>query len=388
MSNFLCNVEFNQVELQNPVLQNLAAAPGTPLEGQFYYNTVSNRMEYWDGTAWQSPGSETALTLTTDGNATGVTLSGTSNHTANIVLLSTDANNSLSSGGDGGLFYNDPVSGVTDQANGLDLISNAGNIEVSYDFTELTVLSDAALATNDLFLVYNNSASAHESATITNIAGALISADANNILVQGTDNLLLVNPVDQSVVADITARDALGDLTSGDIAYVIDASADANVASGAALYVYDGAAWQLIAEFESINSATSVVTPQAQAGALSGRTIATHNDGITGSTNVNIQETVTTAVLSATNGTVNDTLTITSEDNTSTVATLLREVKQNITTVGGVALNVTHNLGNTTPTVTLWQGGTKVEACVSVVDGNTISVLTNQAQTLDVTIVG
>ena len=55
------------------------------------------------------------------------------------------------------------------------------------------------------------------------------------------------------MVADIAARNALTGLSPGDQAYVTDASADATVDAGAALYVYDGAAWNKIAEFESLD---------------------------------------------------------------------------------------------------------------------------------------
>lgn len=58
----------------------------------------------------------------------------------------------------------------------------------------------------------------------------------------------------QNLVADIAARDAL---TAGqaDFAYVLDASADPTVATGAALYIYDAGAgaWQKVAEFESMD---------------------------------------------------------------------------------------------------------------------------------------
>jgi hypothetical protein len=62
------------------------------------------------------------------------------------------------------------------------------------------------------------------------------------------------------VVADITARDALtvgpadGEIQTGDVAIVTDASADANVDAGSASYIYDGTDWQLL------KSPTSAVT--------------------------------------------------------------------------------------------------------------------------------
>ena len=55
------------------------------------------------------------------------------------------------------------------------------------------------------------------------------------------------------VVADITARDALASVTSGQIAYVVDATGDTTVGSGGASYIYDGANWIKISEFESLD---------------------------------------------------------------------------------------------------------------------------------------
>jgi len=57
-----------------------------------------------------------------------------------------------------------------------------------------------------------------------------------------------------TVVADITARDALGLATNG-LVLVTDASADVTVAAGAATYIYDQAAdtFTKIAEYESLD---------------------------------------------------------------------------------------------------------------------------------------
>lgn len=57
------------------------------------------------------------------------------------------------------------------------------------------------------------------------------------------------------VVADITARDAISgtDLFESLLVWVVDATDDTSVASGAALYIYDGSAWQKTAEAESMD---------------------------------------------------------------------------------------------------------------------------------------
>jgi hypothetical protein len=51
----LANQNFNQNEIQNAVVQVLAAAPSSPKEAQIYYdsNTGVKTIKFWNGTAWQ-----------------------------------------------------------------------------------------------------------------------------------------------------------------------------------------------------------------------------------------------------------------------------------------------------------------------------------------------
>ncbi len=48
---FTTPINLGGLELQNPLLQNLASDPGSPAEGQFWYSTTSKRMRYKSDTA-------------------------------------------------------------------------------------------------------------------------------------------------------------------------------------------------------------------------------------------------------------------------------------------------------------------------------------------------
>lgn len=54
-------------------------------------------------------------------------------------------------------------------------------------------------------------------------------------------------------VADITARNALTNISVGDRVFVVDASADATVSTGWAIYVWRGSAFEKVAEEEGLD---------------------------------------------------------------------------------------------------------------------------------------
>lgn len=63
---FLTNLDLQKNELQNAAIQNLATDPASPVQGQIYYNTVSDVIKVYDGANWVSlstgAGTVTAVT--------------------------------------------------------------------------------------------------------------------------------------------------------------------------------------------------------------------------------------------------------------------------------------------------------------------------------------
>lgn len=48
---FLVPIDLNGNEIQNVLAQQLASDPGSPVEGQFWYNSTSHELKYYDGTS-------------------------------------------------------------------------------------------------------------------------------------------------------------------------------------------------------------------------------------------------------------------------------------------------------------------------------------------------
>jgi len=101
-------------------------------------------------------------------------------------------------------------------------------------------------------------------------ASGVASLDANGKI--PSSQLPAIAVTDVFPVADIAARDALtvgagdGEVQEGDVAIVVDASADAAITAGAASYIYGGSSWLLLKagdEVLSVNGQTGVVALDA-----------------------------------------------------------------------------------------------------------------------------
>lgn len=111
----LVDLDLNKNELQNAVVQNLAAAPGSPKAGQIWYNTTDNLIYFYDGTNSKAVGYLPPATTTTLGGVivgTNISVAGdgtisvasATNAVAGIIRIATDAE--VSTGTDEGTAVN------------------------------------------------------------------------------------------------------------------------------------------------------------------------------------------------------------------------------------------------------------------------------------------
>ena len=79
---FVSSINLNKNELQNAVIQNLATAPGSPNEGQVYYDSSAGdkSIYFWDGTNWVDVGGDVRSVIA----GAGLTSSGTRDITLNV----------------------------------------------------------------------------------------------------------------------------------------------------------------------------------------------------------------------------------------------------------------------------------------------------------------
>lgn len=191
---FLAGINLEKNELQNARIQNLASAPSSPVEGQIYYNTTNNVLQYYDNAGWETISASSGTVTSVSGGA-GLTGTVTSTGsidvdyagTDNIILAATEATGTaipltasiLYSNGSNNVVYGDvddlPFSNNSGTVTSVGItagslidvsggpITSSGNITVNVDLSELTDMT-ATMAGTDEFVVLDASAQRRKAA--------------------------------------------------------------------------------------------------------------------------------------------------------------------------------------------------------------------------------
>ena len=132
--NFFASVDLDQQEIQSVAFETLSANPASPVEGQFYFNTVTDRLRFYDltNTAWIEVGNSTGVTSVTAQN--GAKTTGTAAQPVVEIDYTTAANVVLSAGS------------ATTLTTSSTFIASVGNSAEQYLISDLATLIGAGVS--------------------------------------------------------------------------------------------------------------------------------------------------------------------------------------------------------------------------------------------------
>jgi hypothetical protein len=172
---FLTPIDLGKLELLNPRLQQLGSDPGSPVTGQFYYNSGSNTLRFWNGTTWIELGRLDQISAPTAAVSLG------SQRITNLAEPSGAQDAATKNYVDSfsqGLAWKDAVRAAT---------TVAGTLASSFENGD--VIDGVTLATGDRILVKNQAAGAENGIYTVNASGAptrAVDADSSTDLVNAS----------------------------------------------------------------------------------------------------------------------------------------------------------------------------------------------------------
>ena len=198
---FVSSINLNQNELQNAVIQNLASPPGSPVEGQVYYDSSAGdkSIYFWDGTQWIDVGGD--IRSVTAG--AGLTQTGTRDITINVgqgtgILVNPDnvqlyhlGLENLTDPGADRIFFWDDSAGASQWLE----VSTATGINISGTTLQLGSIPNSSLTNSSVTytagagLTGGGTVALGSSATLTVGAGTGITVNADDVALKNAGSL-------------------------------------------------------------------------------------------------------------------------------------------------------------------------------------------------------
>jgi hypothetical protein len=198
---FVSSINLNQNELQNAVVQNLASAPGSPVEGQIYYDSSAGdkSIYFWDGSSWIDVGGD--IRSVTAG--AGLTSTGTRDITINVgqgtgILVNPDnvqlyhlGLENLTDPGADRIFFWDDSAGASQWLE----VSTATGINISGTTLQLGSIPNSSLTNSSVTytagagLTGGGTVALGGSATLTVGAGTGITVNADDVALKNAGSL-------------------------------------------------------------------------------------------------------------------------------------------------------------------------------------------------------
>ena len=270
-------VNLTKKELQNAVVQNLSVAPSSPLAGQIYFNTLSNKLNFYDGSAWQElpdgTGSNDFLTALSWNDANGVLTATVSNQSD--VTVDLDGRYALSSSiptVNNGTLTMSTSAGLDGSATFTANQSGNTTFSVSLDLSELPDMTQTMLNTDEFIVLdagvqKRKQASEIGNAIFNNTAGYITSASLPTVI---TYDLAGVGSTNGSAGVRLT-----GSNSTNDDVLIVGSGTSSVTRSGNTLTVtsndqFDGTVTSVTAGTGMTQSGTSTINPTLNVIAASG----------------------------------------------------------------------------------------------------------------------